>query len=385
VNLARLYTVEDVHGLARSKLPRMVSDFIDGGAEQEITLARNRASFDALTLRPRFLAGVGQPDLSTTILGMAVRSPLMFAPTGLARLAHRDGELAVARVAAERGSINVVGVFGSYTLEEVRATAGPDAPLWFQLYLFRQRGVMRDLVQRALAADYQGLCLTVDTPVLGLRERDLRNNMKIPIQVTWQAALDVGRHPRWALELARSGPPTFASLRGVAGAEGDAGLSLIAYVNRELHDPAATWQDLEWLRSIWDRKLIVKGLLTADDAVVACELGADGIAVSNHGGRQLDGVQAAISAVPAIVEAVGDRAEVLVDGGIRRGSDVVKALALGARGCMIGRPYWWGLAAGGQQGVRRVAEIIDSETERVMALLGRRTIAELDSSVVGTT
>ncbi len=360
----------------------MVADFIDGGAEDEVTVARNRAGFEAWALQPHFLAGVGRPDLSTRILGTEVRSPLMFAPTGLSRLAHRDGELAVARAAAARGSINVVGVFGSYTLEEVRRAAGPQAPLWFQLYLFRRRDVMRDLVERAHAADYEALCLTVDTPVLGLRERDLRNEMKIPIRVTWRSALDVARRPRWAFELARSGPPTFASLRGVAGAEGDAGLSLIAYVNRELHDPAASWEDLAWLRETWDRKLVVKGLLTPHDARRAADLGADAVVVSNHGGRQLDGVSGAITALPGVMEAVGERVEVLLDGGVRRGSDVVKALALGARGCMIGRPYWWGLAAGGEAGVRRVAEIIDSETERVMSLLGRRTIAELDGSVV---
>jgi len=379
-DLAQLYTIDEVRRAARRKLPGMVADFVEGGAEDEITLARNQAAFKDLVLEPRYLVDVGKRDLSTTILGTPVRSPVMLAPTGLNRLAHPDGELAVARAAGSEGSIFTVGVFSSYTLEEVRAASS--GPLWFQIYLWKDRQVTRELVERARDAGYQSLCLTVDVPVLGQRERDLRNGMKIPIKVSMGSALDVARHPRWLYWLARNSAPTFASMRGVQGAEGDDGIPLIAYVNRELFDPSQNWDDLVWLREIWDGKLTVKGILHPDDARRAVDAGADGIVVSNHGGRQLDGVSATVEALPRIVDAVGDRAEVIVDGGIRRGSDVVKAIALGARGCIVGRPYWWGLGAGGEAGVRRVLQIFNSEIDRVMALVGTTRLDEIDESIL---
>ncbi|HEX4668450.1 MAG TPA: alpha-hydroxy acid oxidase [Solirubrobacterales bacterium] len=375
-----LITIDDVRRRARRKLPKMVLDFVEGGAEEELTLARNRAGFGDIVLQPRYLVDVSERDLATTILGSEAASPVLISSTGLNRLAHPEGELAVARAAAGEGSIFIVGVFSSYTIEEIRAASA--GPLWFQIYLWKDRGVTRDLVERARQAGYEALCLTVDVPVLGLRERDLRNGMTIPVKVSVRGALDVARRPRWLYRLARDSAPTFASMRGIEGAGGDSGMPLISYVNRELFDPSQSWADLEWLRELWDGKLVVKGILHPDDARRATELGADGIMVSNHGGRQLDGVAGTVAALPRVVDAVGDRAEVILDGGIRRGSDIVKALALGARGCGVGRPYWWGLAAGGEPGVRRVLEILNTETDRVMALVGKPRLADLDSSVL---
>jgi L-lactate dehydrogenase (cytochrome) len=376
----RMYNLEDVHRAARRRLPRMVSDFIDGGAEDEVTLARNTAAMRRIALDPSYLIDVVERDLSTTILGVPTRSPVMLSPTGLNQLADPEGELAVARAAGAEGSIAIVGVFSSYTLEEIRAVT--QGPLWFQIYLWKDRAVTRELVERARAAGYQALCLTIDTPVLGNRERDLRNGMKIPVRVSVRAALDVARRPRWLYHLARNSAPTFASMRGIPGAEGDTGTTLIQYVNRELFDPSQDWSDLEWLRQIWDGKLVVKGIMSKGDACRAVDAGADGVFVSNHGGRQLDGAPGSIEVLPEIVEAVGDRAEVVLDSGIRRGSDVLKALALGARACSVGRPYWWGLASGGEAGVRRVLDILNSELSRSMALVGRTRLDDLDQSVL---
>ena len=357
----------------------MVADFVDGGAEEEVTLARNRAAFAEIRLEPRYLVDISKRDLTTTILKTPVRSPVILAPTGLSQLAHPDGELAVARAAAAAGSVFIVGTFSSYSIEDVRAVT--DGPLWFQVYLWKDRGVTRDLVERARAAGYSGLVLTVDVPVVGQRERDLRNGMTIPVSVSVKNALDAARRPRWLYHLARNSAPTFASMKGIAGAGGDKGMSLISYVTG-LADPSQNWADLEWLREIWDGPLAVKGLLRADDATRAVDIGSDGVIVSNHGGRQLDGAPASVEALPRIFDAVGGRAEVILDGGIRRGSDIVKAVALGARGCVIGRPYWWGLATGGEAGVRRVLAILNSETDRVMALAGATSLAGIDASTV---
>jgi L-lactate dehydrogenase (cytochrome) len=377
---SELVTIDDVRRRARRKLPKMVLDFVEGGAEEEVTLARNRAAFRDVVLEPRYLVDVSGRDLSTTILGSEAGSPVLLSSTGLNRLAHPEGELAVARAAGREGCIFIVGVFSSYTIEEIRAAAS--GPLWFQIYLWKDRQVTRDLVERARAAGYEALCLTVDVPVLGLRERDLRNGMTIPVKVSARGALDVARRPRWLYRLARDSAPTFASMKGIRGAGGDSGIPLIEYVNRELFDPSQSWADLEWLREVWDGRLVVKGIMGPDDAARAVELGADGVMVSNHGGRQLDGVAGTLEALPRVVDAVGDRAEVLLDGGVRRGSDVVKALALGARGCGVGRPYWWGLAAGGEPGVARALQILNAETDRVMALVGKSRIAEIDRSAI---
>jgi L-lactate dehydrogenase (cytochrome) len=380
VKPADFHTVEDLRAEARRRLPRMVFDFVDGGAEEEVTMRANRSAFEAITFDPRYMRGVGERDISTTILGTPVRSPVMLAPTGLARLAHRDGELGLADAAGREGSIFVVGIASGTTLEAVAERA--EGPLWFQLYLWKGRTIVEGLVERARAAGYRALCVTVDVPVLGNRERDIRNGMRIPPKINLRNAFDAARRPRWLANIARA-ELTFVNMRGVPGAGGNSGLSLMDWVNRELHDPGATWDEVAWLREIWDGPLVVKGITHPEDARSAVDAGADGVVVSNHGGRQLDGGPATITALPGVVAAVGDRAEVLLDSGVRRGSDVVKAIALGARACLVGRPYWYGLAAGGTAGAQRMLEILNTEIDRTLALVGRSRLDELDPSVLG--
>ncbi|HEY1510535.1 MAG TPA: alpha-hydroxy acid oxidase [Solirubrobacteraceae bacterium] len=373
-------TVDDLRRKAQRRVPKMVTDLVAGGAESELTLRRNRSAFDEIVIEPNYLVDVGRRDLSTSILGMPVESPVMFGPTGLSTLIHRDGELALARAAGAAGSIYVLSVYGGYSLEEVAAAAS--GILWFQVYLWKDRGVTRELLQRAKAAGYRAAVLTVDVPVNGQRERDLRRGLTVPIRITPRTAIDVALRPWWLYRIARHPLPIHGSLRGIPGAGGDSGTGLIEYANRDLLDPTQSWKDLEWLREIWDEPLAVKGVMSVGDAQRTVERGAEAVWVSNHGGRQLDGARASIEALPRIVDAVGDRAEILFDGGVRRGTDVVKAIGLGARACAVGRPYWWGLGAAGEDGARRVLEILNSEVSRVMALSGVTSLAEIDRSIV---
>lgn len=376
----RELTIADLRGRARRHLPRMIFDFLDGGAEDEVALRRNRRAFDRLALTPSYLADVADRDLTTTVLGRRLSSPVLLAPAGLLRLLHPQGEVAAAEAATARGQGYVLSTAASASIEEV-AGAAP-GPRWFQLYLWRDREVVAWLVERALEADYDALCLTVDVPAYGQRERDLRNGFGVPLRITPRRAVDVAFHPRWLLGLARTPKVTFANLRGIEGAQGDGAVPLIRYVDQELTNPAATWDELAWLRSIWPRRLVVKGVLDPEDARRAVDAGADGIVVSNHGGRQLDTAPASMCALPAVVAAVGDAAEVLLDSGVRRGSDVAKALALGARACLVGRPYLYGLAAGGRAGVGRALEIFDDELSRTLALVGCRFPSDLRAAMV---
>jgi isopentenyl diphosphate isomerase/L-lactate dehydrogenase-like FMN-dependent dehydrogenase len=375
-----VYTVDDLRRRAERRVPKMVTDLVAGGADREVTLRRNQSAFDAIVIEPNYLVDVGRRDLSTSILGMPVESPVMFGPTGLSTLIHRDGELALARAAGAAGSIYVLSVYAGYSLEEVAAAA--TGTLWFQVYLWKDRGVTRELLERAKAVGYRAAVLTVDVPVNGQRERDLRNGLTVPIRVTPRTAIDVALHPSWLYRVARHPLPIHGSLRGIPGAGGDSGTGLIEYANRDLLDPTQSWKDLEWLREIWTEPLAVKGVMSLGDAQRTVERGAEAVWVSNHGGRQLDGARASIEALPRIVDAVGDRAEILFDGGIRRGTDVVKAIGLGARACAVARPYWWGLGAAGEAGARRVLEILNSEVDRVMALSGVTSLDQIDRSMV---
>jgi L-lactate dehydrogenase (cytochrome) len=378
-HLARAYTIDDLRLQARRRLPKIVYEFVEGGAEDEVTVRRNREAFSEIGLEPEYLRDVARRDLTTTVLGTEVASPVVLGPTGLQRLAHVDGELAAARAAGAMGSIYVAATASSYTIEEIAEAA--TGPLWFQLYLWSSREILGALVERARTAGCVALCLTIDVPVLGGRERDLRNGMRIPPRVGLANALDAARRPRWLYGIAQGEDLTYVNLRGAPGVESD-GLSLMEYLNTRLTDPAATWDELTWLRSIWNGPLVVKGITSVADARRAIEGGADGVVVSNHGGRQLDGAPATIERLPRIINAVGDRAEVYLDGGIRRGTDVLKAIAMGARACLVGRPYWYGLGAGGEAGVRRCLEIFNGELDRALALVGRPTLAELDGEVV---
>ncbi|MFC1823708.1 alpha-hydroxy acid oxidase [Thermodesulfobacteriota bacterium] len=373
-----LNSVEEVKRLARRRLPKMIFDFVEGGAEDEQTLAANYADFRAITYRPRVLVDVSKRRTDIKFLGKKLLSPVLLAPAGLARLVHPDGEIAAARAAHKAGTVFALSTGSSWSLEEVAEAA--EGPLWFQLYLWGDREVIASMLERADHAGYEALVLTVDVPIVGKRDRDLRNAMSVPPRVTLQNFLEVCRKPLWLRTLLKGPPVTFRNFLGMA--EGDDAVSLSTYANRELINPASNWDDLDWIRTIWKGPLLIKGITTAEDAREAVAHGAEGIIVSNHGGRQLDGAPSAIRSLAEISNAVGNKIDLMIDGGITRGSDVVKAICLGAKAVMIGRPWFWGLAAGGEEGVSRVLEILDDEISRVLALTGRTEITDLDRSLV---
>jgi isopentenyl diphosphate isomerase/L-lactate dehydrogenase-like FMN-dependent dehydrogenase len=371
--------IDDLRRLARRRLPRAVFDFADGGAEDERTLRANRLDFSKLVFQPKVLVDVSQRDQSSTILGQPVRSPLILAPTGLAGMLWPRGEIAAARAAAKRGVIYTLSTHAACSIEEVAASTS--GPLWFQLYVLRDRDLTRRLVERAKEAGYKALCLTVDVPILGQRERDLRNGATIPPKITVRNVVDVLQRVNWLRGVLFGPKITFKNFVGAEAGLGSDPVALWSFVSQQ-HDPSVDWDDLAWFRSLWPGPLAIKGIMTAEDARRAVAEGIEGIIVSNHGGRQLDSLPSAIEVLPEIVDAVGGRAEIVLDGGVRRGTDVVKALALGARACMIGRPMLYGLAAGGQPGVERAIEILQNEIDRTLALIGRPSLANLDRSAV---
>ncbi|MCY4432570.1 MAG: alpha-hydroxy acid oxidase, partial [bacterium] len=361
----RWHTYADMREAARRRLPKMVFDFVEGGAEGELTIAANRAAIDKVELAPSFLVDVAEREVSTTVLGRPVSLPFLLAPAGLATLVHREGELAAARAAAAAGTVFAVSTGSGYSLEDI-AAAAPEGRRWFQLYLWKSPEVVRSLVHRARDAGYEALVLTVDVPVVGKRERDLRNGMSLPPRIQWNSALDTARRLRWLRQLVTGPDITFGSL--VELGIGDDASAIGAYVDRELADPSRTWDDVAWLRREGDGPLLVKGVITVADAEAAVRWGADGVIVSNHGGRQLDSVPGTFDMLPRIAEAVGDQAEVLVDGGCQRGADVVKARALGAQATMGGRSWFWGLAVDGEAGVARMLDIYRTDIDRTLAL-----------------
>jgi 4-hydroxymandelate oxidase len=335
MDLSRFVTVDDLEPVARELLPKDVYDYYAGGAGDEWTLRENRAAFDRWVIRPRMLTGVETRDLSTEVLGTRVALPILVAPWAYQRLAHPDGELATARACADAGTIMVVSSTTVDYLEDVAASSS--GPKWWQLYLFTDRGVTTDMLQRAVAAGYGAVCFTVDLPVVGFRHRDTRNAFEMPL-----------------------GLP-----------EDD-----------RVYDPSISWADIAWIRERAPLPLLVKGIMTAEDARIALDHGVDGIVVSNHGGRQLDGVAAGVTVLPEVVDAVGGRVPVLLDGGIRRGTDVLKSLALGAAAVLVGRPAAWGLAAAGREGVAAVLQILRDELDNAMALAGVRSVAEITPAFV---
>ena len=354
-----LLNVFDYEGLARRKLSQPFFDYIAGGADDEVTLRRNREAFERIELRPRALVDVSKIDLSANVIGQSIEMPVLLAPVAVQRLAHPEGELATARAAAAAGTIMTLSTMASASIEEV--ASAQDGPKWFQLYVHRDRSVSKSMVQRAEAAGYKAICLTVDVPRLGRRERDFRNRLEYPPGVA---------HRNYIGEI---------ELPPFEGGAGESELSASADV---LIDPALTWDIIDWLRSFTSRPVIVKGIMTAEDARLAVDHGASGIVVSNHGGRQLDGAPATISVLPEVVAAVQGRCEVLLDSGVRRGTDIVKALALGANAVLIGRDYIWGLAVAGEEGVAQVLSMLRNELELAMALCGCRSIAEVGPEVV---
>ena len=372
--LARSHSIADLRRLAKRRLPRAVFDYADGAAEDEVTARRNEAAFEDYELLPRVLRDVSSVDLSTTVLGTPVSMPVLLAPTGMTRLFHHDGETAAARAAHRAGVVYTLSSLSTVSIEDLAAAS--DGPRWFQIYVWKDRGLVREFFDRCRAAGYDALMLTVDMPVLGQRERDLRNGMTIPPSLTLGSALDAALHPSWWWNFLTKPRIGFANVAG----KGDAGrgdlTALWTYINTQF-DPSVTWRDLEWMIGEWNGSFAVKGVLDPEDAARAASLGARGIVVSNHGGRQLDHSPASLDALPAVVEAVAGRAEVILDGGVRRGADVAKALALGARACAIGRAYLYGIGAGGEQGVDRAFELLRAELRRALALLGCASVGDL--------
>ena len=377
--LARADTIEDLRRLARRRLPRAIFDFVEGGAGDELTVARNRAAFERFLFEPRILVDVAKREQSTVVLGERVATPVLVSPTGMAGLCWPKGEVAAARGAHEAGTIYTLSTHSSCTIEEV--AAGAPGPLWFQLYVWQNRDLTRSFVERARAAGYRALVLTVDVPVISRRERDLRNGFTVPPRITVRNALDTLRRVGWIRRVLLGPKLTLANLVGMPGAPRTDIVTMAGVANRQV-DPSLTWADLAWFRSLWSGPLLLKGVMTVADARKAVEHGVDGLVVSNHGGRQLDGTRASVEALPDIVDAVGSRVEVLLDGGVRRGADVVRALALGARAVMVGRPYLYGLSSGGSAGVRRVLEILQGEVDHALALTGVPRVGDLDRSVV---
>jgi isopentenyl diphosphate isomerase/L-lactate dehydrogenase-like FMN-dependent dehydrogenase len=374
MRLDRAVNVDDVRALARRRLPRPILDLVDGGADDEITLRRNRAAFERHELLHRTFAGAADRDTAVTVLGTPLRAPILFAPTGAARVLHRDAELAVARAARSSGLGYVHGVVSGHPLEAV-ASVVPDRT-WFQLYLQPDRARVRELLRRVAATGVRVLVVTVDLPVFGNRERDRRNRLTLPVRFSPATALRCALRPRWTLEALRGNLPQ--------AVPPDGRVSPFATQRQILSSLyPVTVADLAFLRSEWPGPLVVKGVVHPADAETAVQEGVDGVIVSNHGGRQLDRAPATIDALPAVVAAVAGRAEVLLDGGVRRGTDVLTALALGARAVLVGRPYLHGLAAGGQAGVERVAEILVAELDRAMALAGFDSAAAIDGSCIG--
>jgi L-lactate dehydrogenase (cytochrome) len=368
--LANAVTISDLRLAARRRVPRAVFDYTDGAAEQEVSLRRSRRAFQTLELHPSVLHGVANLDTSTSVLGAHVALPFAFAPTGFTRLMNYQGESAVMRVAAKYHVPYALSTLGTTSIEDV-AAAAPSGRKWFQLYVWKDRSAGEDLMARARDAGFEALILTVDAPVAGMRLRDVRNGFAIPPALTLKTVLDISRHPRWWTNLLTTAPLAFASLSDWNGT--------IAELMNELFDPTMTMSDLDWVRSRWHGPLIIKGIQTLDDALRMADAGVDAIVLSNHGGRQLDRTPAPIRLVPHVVDAIGSRVEVWVDGGIMSGADIVAAIALGARSVLIGRAYLYGLMAGGERGVVRAVEILSSEIRRTMELLGVRTIRELKS------
>jgi isopentenyl diphosphate isomerase/L-lactate dehydrogenase-like FMN-dependent dehydrogenase len=372
----RAYSIAALRRMARRRLPRVVFDFIDGGAEDELTRQANETDFAAWYFLPTPLQGAAERDLSVELFGRRLALPVIIGPTGLAGMTWPRGERAAADAAAAAGTVYCMSHGSTVSIEDLARVAR--GLLWFQVFMYRDRGLTRTMTERARDAGYEALVLTVDNQVLGQRERDLRNGFTIPPRLTLRSGLDLLRCLPWLRQMANARDVRFANY-----GNGD-GSDILSLGGRmaELLDPGASWRDVEWLRGLWPRRLVLKGILHPDEARQALAAGVDAVIVSNHGGRQLDGAVSSVRALPEVAGAVGGRMPVLVDGGIRRGAHIAKALALGASACLIGRPHLFGLAVAGEAGVRRVLEIYRSELDRVMALGGWTEIGRLDRRVL---
>jgi isopentenyl diphosphate isomerase/L-lactate dehydrogenase-like FMN-dependent dehydrogenase len=377
---SRVVNIADLRKIAERRVPRAVFDYLDGGAEGEVTLRENCRAFEDITFRPRHAVAVKECDLRTKVLGAEISFPAMLAPVGYSRLMHPDGEVAAARAAGEAGTGYILSTISGHKMEDVKA--GTKGFAWYQLYLVGGREVAEGSIERARKAGFSALVITIDTPVAGMRERDPRNGMAELMTGSIFSKLpflpELLSHPGWlASFLLDGGVP---KLENVV-VPGQGGMPMTD-VGTALRKSVVTWEDIRWIRTIWTGPMVIKGILSGDDARRAVDAGAAAISVSNHGGRQLDGVPASIRALPEVVAAVNGQVEVLMDGGVRRGSDIVKAVCLGARAVLIGRAYAYGLAAAGGSGVTRALEILREDVERTLHLLGCASVAQLDSSYV---
>ena len=377
---SQVVNIGDLRRLAQRRLPKSVFDYLDGGAEAELTLAENCRAFRDVTFRPRGAVAIADCNLKTTVLGHELSFPAMLAPVGYSRLMHPGGEVAAARAAGEAGTGYILSTISGHKLEDVKAATG--GPVWYQLYLLGGRDAAEGALDRARRAGFSALVITVDTPVAGMRERDPRNGMKELLGPSLFAKIpyvpDILAHPSWLVSfLLDGGVPRLENI--VLPGKGPMELLDVASA---LSKAVVTWEDLRWIRQLWSGPIVVKGLLTGEDAKRAVDEGAAAVVVSNHGGRQLDSVSPTLRALPEVVAAVNGQIEVLMDGGIRRGGDIVKAICMGARAILIGRAYAYGLAAAGEAGVARAIEILRGDVERTLRLLGCPSVTALDRSYV---
>ena len=371
--------IEDLRRIARRNVPRVFFEYMEAGSYSEHTRDANVDDMRAIKLRQRVLVDVSRRNLATTVLGEPLAMPLALAPTGLAGMQYADGEILACRAAHAAGIQFCLSTMSICSLEDVAEAAG--RPFWFQLYVMRDRGFVKALIERAIAARCSALFLTVDLPVNGQRHCDQRNGLSVPPRITARTVFDVMRRPRWAWRILNGKRKTFANIEGHLPAFG--GITLAEWTQNQF-DQTVSWKDVAWIRSIWPGKLVLKGILDPEDASEALKTGADGVVVSNHGGRQLDGAPSTISALPKVADAIGGQKEILLDSGVRTGQDIFRALALGANACMIGRPFLYGLGAGGEAGVARAINIFRGELDTTMILAGIDDVAKIDHRAIAS-
>ena len=371
--VARAADLDDLRRMGRRRAPRSVFDYVEGGASQEVSIRRAREAFDRVEFMPRVLRDVSHVDTATSVLGAPSALPIVFAPTGYSRMMHHEGDRAVARVAARAGIPYTLSTVGTTTPEDIAAVSGP-ARRWFQLYVWSDREKSHALIERARSSGFEALVLTVDVPAPATRLRDVRNGLTIPPTLTPRTFIDGALHPRWLFDFLTTEPLSFATM--------STGSQSINEIAAAMFDASVCWDDLHWFRSIWPGRLVVKGVQRVDDAARLPDYGVDAVVLSNHGGRQLDRSTTPLELLPEVVRAVGDRLEVLIDGGVRTGADVAAAVALGASAVLVGRPYLYGLMAGGEVGVQRAIDLLADDLARTMQLLGATSVDQLDESLV---
>ena len=372
--LESVANVSDLRKISKRRLPGGVFDYIDGAAEDELTLHRNSAAFQNVEFKPRVFRDVSSISLKSTLFGEELDFPLVMAPTGFGRIANSQGELAVARAADRAGIPYTLSTLGTRSIEEIAAVS--KGRKWFQVYVWRDRELVREMLERAIAADFEAIQITVDTAITGRRERDVKHGFTLPPKIGLGTIVDGALHPGWTWDFITAEPISFANVNGKIVGDGSDPITLADYINSQF-DPSLSWNDLEWFRSIWKGPIIIKGIQTVEDAKIAADMGIEGIALSNHGGRQLDGAPAPFELLESVVQSVGGEIEIICDGGVRRGSDIAKALALGANACMIGRAYLYGLGAGGERGVDFVLDHLREGLKRTMMLCGVASLSEL--------